>query len=189
MNRSHRSSAALLVIFSIALCAGSAQAEYIVDLYGGYADTKDAQTSGMGGIRIGGYVERVPVVDVGIAVQISGFAPVRTPLFDIAIIPISPMLMVRLPLLVDDEFTRGRIQPYIGIGPTFMYQQLSFELGNDEDDKNEMEVGVEFDLGVNFHLRKWLSLFAEYRFTSASNAFGSGDIETNQILGGVGFHF
>jgi hypothetical protein len=50
----------------------------------------------------------------------------------IQVIPITPMVMARVPLLESSEFPTGRLQPYIGAGPGIFlhHRKIDFESGD-----------------------------------------------------------
>ena len=108
----------------------SAMAEGFSDLYVGFAKSQnqdltagniliEEETEFEGGIsagyRIGYWLESAPYV--GLALEVSYFEQDVEDFAELGIIPITPMLMLRIPLLKSPEFPTGEWQPYVGVGP------------------------------------------------------------------------
>ncbi len=75
-------------------------------------------------------------------------------------------VLLRLPLYVSDEFPRGRFYPYLGGGPGF--QKSSFGTTG----KSHPDLALQAVAGMHVFLAKRVSLFAEYKYTHASQTFG-----------------
>jgi opacity protein-like surface antigen len=185
-----------------------ASAEWFLDVYGGVSITGDADveirdtitaddkvefdTEGMGGARLGYWLEGLRWL--GVAADVSYFAPaaqgtiVETRL---EVIPISPLVMFRLPLLESPEFPKGRLQPYLGIGPGFFLTSVKVDapgLGEQSTDW-QFEVGVDARAGVAFMFTPVVGTFLEGRYTAFSTDPGGRstdfDIETLHVMGGI----
>jgi opacity protein-like surface antigen len=169
-----------LALLSVALIApGPAPAEMFVDLYGGGAFPVDSDTtiSGPGYVVIGpspykdsfvvggrvGYYFDWGAPWLGLALDVSYFeADIDVP--DGAkndVVPVSLLLMMRAPLVASPQFPRGRLQPYVGVGPSFVYSQS--KVGTSSD--TSFDVGFDFRLGLTWMLTKNIGLFGEYRFS------------------------
>jgi opacity protein-like surface antigen len=134
--------------------------------------------------------------------------------FDVSVTAVSFNLMGRYPLLKSPEFPRGRIQPYIGIGPGLFITTINdlepnstFNLGS----KTLTYGGLQVIGGLKFFLLKKLSLFVEYKFShftadlsgvpglsgaspsvSTRTPFslsGTQNIDASHLYGGVAYHF
>jgi opacity protein-like surface antigen len=196
----------------VVLEAGPAAAESFLDVYGGASITADADvtirngttfddklkfdTEGMGGGRIGHWFEGLRWL--GVAADVSYFAPagqgtaVETRL---EVIPITPLLMIRLMLLDSPEFPNGRLQPYVGAGPGFFLTSVKVNvpgLGEQRSDW-QFEVGVDARAGLAFMITPTVGTFVEARYTVFSvNPGGRStefDIETAHFVGGLSFRW
>jgi opacity protein-like surface antigen len=199
----------LLVIFSMLcfLVIGPAQAlaEGFIDIYGGWASTRDADvdvsisSSGLGfvstesdtekvdfgssytlGARVGYWFEKLPYV--GIAGDLSYFrAEDKTT--EIHVVPISLLLMLRYPLFKSEKFPNGRIQPYAGIGPGFFLSVSDVDFRPTLPKTlsgTSFDVGLDLRAGIAWQFHKHLALFGEYRYTDFSI-----DLEQTDILYGL----
>jgi opacity protein-like surface antigen len=198
----------LATLVVVALTASSAaRAEGFVDLRVGGSFTEDNdvevdppgfefsteyEDSPTGGIRGGYWFDPLPWL--GVAGDVSYFAPDDdTPGGpEIDVIPISPLLMLRAPLVTSEEFPNGRVQPFMGIGPGIFVTIVDFDSAGDDD---TVEVGLDAHAGLNFQVTRLVSLFAEYRYTYVEPEveIQGVDIEpelsTHHVGAGVGFHF
>jgi opacity protein-like surface antigen len=135
-------------------------------------DRIEYDTSFTGGLR-GGYWFEDAANFIGIGLDLSyygAFEDTSTAPLDIYALPITPLLMARIPIAVEEDFPGGRVQPYGAIGPGFT---LSVALA----DLSELGIGIDdladasFDLGLDvrgglaIHVAKPIALFAEYRYT------------------------
>jgi hypothetical protein len=100
----------------------------------------------------------------------------------------SPQVSLRWPLLVSQEFPKGRVQPYVGAGPAWAFTI--------DSDKVAVELGAEARAGVALHLVSYLALFAEYRYVTFPEfeAVSRGltyktDINSSHAILGVSFRF
>jgi hypothetical protein len=157
-----------------------------------FDDTVSFDTEGMGGGRLGYWLEGLSWL--GVAADVSYFAPagqgssIETRL---EVIPISPLVMFRLPLLGSTEFPKGRLQPYVGIGPGFFMTSVKVDvpgLGEESSDW-QFEVGVDTRAGITFMITPGFGTFVEGRYTVFSaNPGGRStefDVETVHVAGGV----
>ena len=88
---------------------------------------------------------------------------------DILAAPVTPLLMLRLPLLTSDAFPNGQLQPYGAVGPGFTLTiadaDLSrFEIFEDFVD-SKLDVGIDARGGISFQLDEHIAVFSEYRYT------------------------
>ena len=110
--------------------------------------------------------------------------------FNVSVVDIGVDIMGRYPLLKGPSFPRGRLQPYIGVGPALFITSIE----DTRPDSNVNSLGSKtltfggFQVlgGVKFFLLKNLSLFAEYKFTYfTADLSGVPRGGTNQASGGV----
>ena len=167
---------ATLLLSALVLAPILAFAEFFGDVYGGVAMPMDTKTTFDGvkagsdspykdsyvfGGRVGYYFERASWV--GLALDASYFKA------DInlsngaenEVIPVSALLMVRAPLGVTAEFPHGRVQPYLGIGPSFVYSQS--DIGTTDD--TSFNIGFDVHLGLTYMFTRNIGILGEYRFT------------------------
>ena len=83
---------------------------------------------------------------------------VRLPSFDLPSAGFSPQLMLRWPLLTSNDLPKGRLQPYVGVGPAWAVTI--------DTDKAALILGGLVRGGGSFLLFSHLALFAEYRYSS-----------------------
>ena len=193
---------------AIVIAARPASAEWFLDAYGGASITSDADvtirngttvddqvkfdTEAMGGGRIGYWLEGLRWL--GVAADVSYFAPAAqgaTAETRLEIIPLSPLVMFRLPLLESPQFPKGRLQPYLGVGPGFFLTSVEVDvpgLGEESTDW-QFEVGVDARAGVAFMITPKFGTFVEGRYTVFSTNPGGQstefDVETFHVAGGV----
>lgn len=176
--------ATLLLLASGALST-PARAEMFLDLYAGRARTDDARISIQGpvqlseevdfdhstmyGLRFGGYMDSLK--PLGLALDISHFEAATGPpdiALDIDLVPVSVLLMIRVPLLTDEDFPGGHVQPYIAAGPSAAFYELEIDLGppvNERISDWDVDGGWDFRAGLAVPLAPNLALFGEYRRT------------------------
>lgn len=173
------------------LTTGASSAEVSVDVFigGAYTDVSFGGESGSlddsfeGGVRATAWLNDFDYV--GISGGLSMFQPLQG-FVDLYVVPITIQVMLRYPLLRDDEFAHGRIQPYLGIGGGLFSTVVGVD-GEIEDDETEVDGGVDIRLGIAGLLTPTISAFGEYRYTE----FKSRGLtyETNYIQFGVSYHF
>ncbi len=159
---------------------------------GSFEFPTEYEDSPNGGVRGGYWFDPVPWL--GVAGDVSYFAPDDDTLGgpEIDVIPISPLLMLRAPLVTSEEFPNGRVQPFTGIGPGIFVSIADFDTAGDDE---TAEVGLDAHAGLNFQVTRQVSLFAQYRYTYVEPEFEiqGADIEpelsTHHVGVGAGFHF
>jgi opacity protein-like surface antigen len=132
----------------------------------------------------------------------TGAQPIRKA--DINITSFGFDLWLRLPLLKSPAFPKGRLQPYIAVGPALFLTHFdvgaNFTPAGQSD--TDLAVGAKVGGGLAWQLHKNVALFTEYRFTHFRGNFAfqnstapagrttvSSDFTTHSILGGVSFRF
>ena len=177
--------------------APSVRAEFVVDLYGGLAMTEDSDVqvrvsdvpfSGTGGtltsetlkengkfkdsFTVGGRVtywtQRFPWL--GVAFDGSYFkADAKNANIEIPVYGFSLLMMMRYPLLPNERFPQGRLQPYLGVGPEFAFGKIKAEFEENgfktKIEENEGAFGVDVRTGLLWKLSQQWGIFTEYRFT------------------------
>lgn len=123
---------------------------------------------------------------------------------DLATTGISFDALLRWPLLTSKEFPKGKLQPYLTIGPTIFITRIKisdpliFVAPRNSD--TDTTVGVKAGTGVAWQIHKHVALFGEYRFTYFRPDFVIRDavllktpittnITTNHIVFGISFRF
>ncbi len=209
MNRSFpwRLAVPMIVFGAMTLVGRPASAEWFLDAYGGVSITSDADvtvpnggtaedavsfdTEAMGGGRIGYWLEGLRWL--GVAGDVSYFAPAgdgTTAEVRLEVIPLSPLVMFRLPLLESPEFTKGRLQPYLAVGPGFFMNSVKVDgPGGEQSTDWQFEVGVDARAGLAFMITPTIGTFIEGRYTWFSTNPGGRsteiDIETFHFAGGI----
>ena len=114
---------------------------------------------------------------------------VRLPSFELPSAGFSPQLMLRWPLLTSDDLPKGRLQPYVGVGPAWAVTI--------DTDKAALILGGLVRGGVSFQLFRHLALFAEYRYSffpnfelrDKSGLHFKTDLDTHNVVGGISVRF
>jgi len=195
----------LLVFCFPTIIVTLANAEGFLDFYGGEASTQGTDvdvsisSSGLGfvstkrhtekvhfdssftlGARVGYWFEKLPYV--GIAGDLSYFkAEDKTA--EIHVVPLSLLLMVRWPLFKTQDFPKGRLQPYAGIGPGFFFSdsKVDFQPALPKTvSGSSFDVGLDLRAGLSWQFHKHWGIFGEYRYTDFSI-----DLENTDILYGL----
>ena len=77
------------------------------------------------------------------------------------------VLRLRLPLLRDEQFVHGRVQPYLAAGPavfiTYAGQNTFVQPGGQHS--TDVSLGAKVDAGATVMVTKRIGAFAQYRFT------------------------
>jgi hypothetical protein len=189
-----------------------ASAEWFIDGYGGASVTQDADvtirngitvddqvefdTEAMGGGRLGYWFESLRWL--GVAADASYFAPAgegAAAQTRLEVVPLTPLVMFRLPLLASPPFPAGRLQPYVGAGPGFFLTSVEVEapgIGEENTDW-QVEVGADARAGITFMITPAIGTFVEGRYTVFSTNPGGRstefDIETFHVGGGLTFRW
>jgi opacity protein-like surface antigen len=122
---------------------------------------------------------RITVSPDGVAV----IPHTNLPLFGFA-----PEIRLRWPLLVDQTFPHGRLQPYITAGPSW-----AFSLKNDHV---VLELGGKLGIGLAFQIAPAVALFTEYRYVfypgfefTDKNLTYKTDINSHSAIVGLSLRF
>lgn len=77
------------------------------------------------------------------------------------------VLRLRLPLLRDEQFVHGRVQPYLAAGPTLFitYAGQNTFVQPGGQSATDVSVGAKVDAGATVMITKQIGVFAQYRFT------------------------
>ena len=201
---------AALVALAVTVSAPApTRAETFLDLYGGGAFPMDTDTTITGpsyiivgessykesfvvGGRAGYYFER-GVPWLGLALDVSYFkADIDLPNgAKNEVVPISLLAMFRAPLIWSPEFPRGRLQPYVGIGPSFVYSKSKDGTASD----TSFDVGFDLRMGVTWMLTRNIGLFGEYRFSYVQPGYDLNgehvepEFSVNHLAVGLAFRF
>jgi hypothetical protein len=200
---------ALAVVIVCSVEARPASAEWFLDLYGGATFAQDADvefrggatledtiefdTTGTGGARLGYWLEGLGLPFLGLAVDVSYFAPKASNVgFDTRIeaIPISALVLLRLPLFASPAFPHGQLQPYIGGGPSVFIADV--KVGDERSDA-QAEFGADLRAGITLLFTANFGIFAEGRYTYfETNPGGLNtelEVEAFHALGGLTFRW
>ena len=202
----------LLVVCSVT--ARPASAEFFLDFYGGGAFTQDVdiefgggatlddqaefETTGTGGGRFGYWFSGLGLPFLGVALDVSYFAPKsRDSAIDarFEVVPVSALVMLRLPLLVSPAFPQGQLQPYVGGGPSLFVTDVKIDTGvtGVERSDSQTEVGGDVRGGITLLFTPNFGIFVEGRYTFfKANPGGLNtefDVETFHALGGLTLRF
>jgi hypothetical protein len=106
-------------------------------------------------------------------------------------VPISPLLMLRLPLFGSPEFPGGRLQPYVAGGPGFFLTSVKVDAPGLPEHRSDwqVDVGADARAGIAFMLTPGFGTFVEGRYTVFSTDPGGRsaefDVETLHVMGGI----
>lgn len=216
--------AGLLVV---GLGGGSASAEVFFDLYGGasifgdpdFTVTREGQagetergsadTDYTFGGRGGYWFDRQGLRWLGLALDVSYFEPEYTPeggtgniaKIKVRTLPITPLVMFRLPLLESPQHPNGRLQLYTGAGPSIFIldTQVRFLSGAGEVTETGATIGLDFRAGVAYEFLPNWAVFTEYRFTYYSlepegrvdgqKTKVEADFDAHHVLLGISYRF
>ena len=125
----------------------------------------------------------------GRPITATGSRQVRLPSVDLPAAGFSPQLMLRWPVLTSNEMPKGRLQPYIGVGPAWAVSIDRDELA--------LVLGGLVRGGIAFNLFRHLALFAEYRYsffpnfelTDSRGLHFQTDVNTHNVVGGISIRF
>lgn len=170
-----------LLAFAVALlCAAPAFAQWQIDAYLGaplfrssdieleaddpytivlFGDLDD-EGEVAAGVRAGYFWNLAIPVDLGVAVDASGvFGKLGNA--DHNFVPVTALVMARLRMLPSEEFPGGRLQPYVGAGPSAVWSMVDMGLMDD----TAFDIGADVRGGVRYGLIGGLGIFGEYRYT------------------------
>jgi len=115
------------------------------------------------------------------------------------------VLRLRAPLLRSEEFTHGRLQPYLSAGPALFvtWAETPWNIVQPKGQHDtDVALGAKAEGGVTFLVTKTVGLFTEYRFThftsklnyqNTTSAPASETYKTtwdsHQVIGGISFRF
>jgi len=163
----------LILVAALLLAPVEGRGEGFVDFAIGGSFTRDSDTtfddvafdskledSVSSGARGGYWFDAVPWLGVG--GMVSYFQPdieiEGVDDRDVTVIPLTALLMLRAPLLPSDNVPRGRLQPYLNVGPGAFLTQV-------EDEDVGADVGVDVHAGLTWMFTSRFGMFGEYRFT------------------------
>lgn len=114
---------------------------------------------------------------------------------DLNRVPLSGLVMLRLPVWRSSAIPQGRVQPYVAAGPTLVVSQLD----TTDVDATSEDVGLDARAGLNLRLTGTVGLFAEYRLTYVDQTFTfdrdgvrsvlDTDPSTHHLIGGISLRF
>src|SRR5262249_59024696 len=116
------------------------------------------------GLRVGYWFARLPWL--GVAGDLS-YLSLSAEGTSISAVPISLLLMLRWPLLMSDEHPTGKLQPYIGFGPSFVAGDSSIDVAplTKTQDGSYTSLGADARAGLLWKFHRHIGVFGEYRFT------------------------
>lgn len=176
----------ILVVLTLCLLVpGAALAERLFDIYGGYnitqdddnadvrtsrflvADDAEFEGAPIGGVRFGVWFEDYDFA--GGALDVSYFQTDGDGGFDgaeIEALPVSALLMFRLPLLRGESYPQGRVQPYVAVGPSVLVSQFKLASNGSASLRDtSVDIGGDGRLGAAYLFAPGVGVFLEYRFT------------------------
>ena len=219
----------LLLVCSLLIFPTLAWAEWFLDVYGGESTTRDARVTAevtrysifgslsqshaeevdfdasftMGG-RLGYWFEKLPWL--GTSLDLSYFkAEGEKAEFDV--VPLSLLLMLRWPLFKSENFPKGKLQPYAGVGPGYFFSdsRVNFRpVSQDSVTGSSGEIGFDSRAGLAWQFHRHWAIFGEYRYTDVKIDFTQEDslaiisgseesikthLKTNHFLAGISYRF
>lgn len=209
-----------LLLLSLPLAAPASAWEGYTSLYGGGAFTEDDngiismpgfssapetdfEDSGVVGARLGFWGPE-EFRFLGGTFDVSGFSPDgrgSTDPADFDVVPISFLVMGRVPLLESEEHPKGLLFPYAGVGPSIVVSTLEIPLAGSNFDDTEVDAGVDLRAGLAVFPIEPFGLFLEYRFldfeaeysdrvgVANTPAGASPELSTHFIQAGLSFRF
>lgn len=133
------------------------------------------ETSPSVGLR-GGYwfeFEEIPPSFFGLGLDLSYYRAFEDTDFaevNVWATPITPLLMLRLPLGYSERFPGGRVQPYAAVGPGFTLTAATADMSNlgvglDDFEDATFDVGLDARAGLAIQLARSFAIFGEYKYT------------------------
>ena len=212
---------------AIVLGSASASAEVFLDLYGGatmfgdpdFTVTREGQgretergsadTNFTVGGRGGYWFDGQGLRWLGVAVDISYFEPEYSgengtgsiATVKVRTLPITPLVMFRLPLMESPQHPNGQLQLYTGAAPGFFMREATvrFRSGAGEVSKEGVSIGADVRAGIAWEFATNWAVFTEYRFTyysidSDGQVEGQkvgvkADYDAHHLLFGVSYRF
>lgn len=117
------------------------------------------------GIRVGSWGPYVPWI--GFALDFSFFMAEGDAVKENYIFPVSALILFRAPLLRREGFPAGRIQPYVGVGPSCVFSNGEVDLRPAYPSRvstSAADVGLDARLGCAFAITRHFAMYVEYRF-------------------------
>jgi len=205
-------SLSLALLVAVVAMPAVASAEWFADFYLGPAITSgsdlkftlfgDEQTQTLNGrsspsfgLRFGRWLEDFNLPWLGLAADLSYFRPAN----DVQTVPVSLLVMARYGFLKDEEFPKGRLQPYVGVGPALFFSIANGIIGSADVNETSTDIGLDFRAGVAFQFDPNWAVFTEYRFTRVEPSWdvnvagnktnASTTFSTNHVVLGVSYRF
>ncbi|MBI5854405.1 MAG: outer membrane beta-barrel protein [Nitrospirae bacterium] len=160
------------------------------------------QSGGSVGLRAGYWFERLPMV--GLAGDLSFYRTSGSG-FELDAVPLSALVFFRVPFLATEQQRGGRLQPYVGIGPSLVVQTASADFRPALPAPVTgwaIAPGWDARAGLSMPLSSRVSLFSEWRLTQqrvdirntplfnlGMNERISATLTTHHYLFGVSWHF
>jgi len=214
-------------LLAVVLWSGSVSAEVFFDLYGGASSFGDpdftvtregraretergsADTEVTFGGRGGYWFDRQGLRWLGVALDISYFEAEYTreggtgnvANVKVQTLPITPLVMLRLPLLESPQHPNGQLQLYTGAGPGIFILDTTvrFRSGAGEVSESGATIGLDFRAGVAYEFLPNWAAFVEYRFTYYSvepegrvddrKTQVEADFDAHHVLFGISYRF
>ncbi|MEW6380317.1 MAG: outer membrane beta-barrel protein [bacterium] len=113
----------------------------------------------------------------GVAVDASLFRQDIDDDGSLEVIPVSTLLMLRLPLLKSHAHPRGAFWPYVGLGPGIFFSSIEYEVADSDIpallgkrisgtySDREADIGLDARAGFAIRLPRHIAIFSEYRYT------------------------
>ena len=177
----------IVTVFVLLAVIPACMAEEFFDLYLGQTNTNDAEVwaereywnisvsdseeidfdpSGLYGLRGGFWSDSTR--QIGWAIDVFYFET-DSEKVDVSVIPLSVLLMLRLPLFVRDEFPGGKLQPYFGFGPSAYFFDIEVQFQpiiSRTITHHSVEFGWQCQTGLLWQFHKEYGIFVEYRYTT-----------------------
>lgn len=205
------------------LAAPAASAEAFLDLYAGMTFTLDDDTTidvgppvfdvatlrddtsfdpaPTGGARFGWWAESASWL--GLALDVSHLRPEEDggagKDLETRLVPVSVLFMARYPLLASDESPHGILQPYLGLGPSFVFSAARYQLGAARFEDRQRDFGFDGRAGLSLLFGEHVGLFAEYRLLYFRADYDDASLGTqaqaevqhlsNGVVGGITVRF
>ena len=213
-------------LLAVVLWSGSVSAEVFFDLYGGASSFGDpdftvtregraretergsADTEVTFGGRGGYWFDRQGLRWLGLALDVSYFEPEYTreggsgdlAKVKVRTLPITPLVMFRLPLLESPQHPNGRLQLYTGAGPSIFLLEATAQFRSGAAvSKDAAAIGLDFRAGIAYEFTPNWAVFTEYRFTYFSLAPEGrvegqktkveADFDAHHLLLGISYRF